>query len=481
MSRTSRARAAALTSLRARPAERPRPGRFGPTRSWRTSRRARSWTLLVAVAAVLTLGACGGSPANDHTTSTTAAATSTTVTPSTAAPSGASTSQTTVGAQTASCNLPLTHDTDDGFHIAVPDGWELSTTNGELEVENNVQATEAVLVVPAVQTNSLTASGFFQSQLSTLESQASSEGRTITIQSRSTQNGQPSDSFTAPVNGQQVEGEATVEVLGLGSQLSSTETVFVAYWAPTDVFSTDASMLSEVAQCYGPEQGALYQVFQDQAFTYIMPPGWTVSDESSNNIDLHLDGTADVSYDFAEYIPANEVDSPQTMMSYFLNGVGVDSVQALWTNTSSPQQEGSGTEQFGYQEFTATFNGVAEHGLIYALTDSGSSGTSGVVRLDFSTATSWNSLNGAMIQMSGAIQHNFTQDLQQLQQINQQWQDFSGQVENFDDVLNSQQLVEDPSTGTYYEAPYSSYDVNGPNGPGYYLANGDELNVSQRA
>ena len=29
--------------------------------------------------------------------------------------------------------------------------------------------------------------------------------------------------------------------------------------------------------------------------------------------------------------------------------------------------------------------------------------------------------------------------------------------------------------GVYYEAPYSSYDTNGPAGPGYYLPNGDSL------
>ena len=33
----------------------------------------------------------------------------------------------------------------------------------------------------------------------------------------------------------------------------------------------------------------------------------------------------------------------------------------------------------------------------------------------------------------------FTQDLQELQRVNQQWQDFSGQVADFDDTLNDQQ------------------------------------------
>jgi ABC-type bacteriocin/lantibiotic exporter with double-glycine peptidase domain len=93
-----------------------------------------------------------------------------------------------------------------------------------------------------------------------------------------------------------------------------------------------------------------------------------------------------------------------------------------------------------------------------------------------STQVTWNSLNSGLIQMAGFIQHNFTQDLEQLQALNREWQQFSGQVQSFDDVLNEQQLVEDPTTGVYYEAPYSSYDPDGPDGPGYYTSDGDPLN-----
>ena len=82
--------------------------------------------------------------------------------------------------------------------------------------------------------------------------------------------------------------------------------------------------------------------------------------------------------------------------------------------------------------------------------------------------------------MAGSIQHDFRQDLQEIQAVNRQWQDFSGQVANFDDTLNDQQLVQDPSTGQLYEAPYSSYLSTGPQGPGYYLPDGQELNPVER-
>jgi hypothetical protein len=91
----------------------------------------------------------------------------------------------------------------------------------------------------------------------------------------------------------------------------------------------------------------------------------------------------------------------------------------------------------------------------------------------------WNAINGALLQMVGSIQHSFTQDLQEIQRLNQQWQSFSNQVANFDDVLNNQQLTQDPTTGTYYYAPYDSYEADGPNGPGYYYHD-QRLNIINR-
>ena len=45
---------------------------------------------------------------------------------------------------------------------------------------------------------------------------------------------------------------------------------------------------------------------------------------------------------------------------------------------------------------------------------------------------------------------------------------FSQQVGGFDQALNSTDLVEDPATEQQFEAPYSSYQKTGPDGPGYY-------------
>jgi hypothetical protein len=382
------------------------------------------------------------------------------------------------GTPSATCNLPLTHDSYDGFHIAVPSGWELLTLRGELEVEKDAAADEAVLLSPAVQTSGLTSAGFFQSQLSNLESQAASEGRTVTITANNSQAAVPSVSFTATVNGQTLDGYATVVTQQFGTQLSPSQLAFVAYWAPASSFTSETPTLSGVAACYGPERASLYHVFQDQAFLYMMPPGWTVANETQDALDL-IDGNGDhVTY---ELVGGSQFSDPPSLINVFLGGAGIGSVNPLWTqNTPTQQLQNGAAENSEYEEFTATFQGQSVHGLIFALTDTGTGFNTGVVRIVLASAASWNAVNGALFQMVGAIQHNFTQDLQTMQHLNQQWQNFSNQVANFDDILNNQQLTQDPTTGIYYYAPYDSYEGSGPAGPGYYL-NDQRLNIIPRS
>jgi hypothetical protein len=380
----------------------------------------------------------------------------------------------------AACTMPLTHDTYNGFHIAVPAGWGLSSLNGRVFVESDPSGAEAVLVYPAIQTNGLTPAQFFTSYLGSLEQEAANAGHPVTAKPKPELAGMPVESLTGTEGNVAVAGIATVAMLPLHSQFSSTELVFIAYWAPTESFPTEEGMLASIGRCYGPEAATLYRVFKDQVFTYMMPPQWVVADETQNNIDLHLGSTADVSYLFLEAIQSSQVGSPQDLVNFVFTKEGFSNVHALWTTAVPGQQEVNGVQSAAYEEFTATLGGVSDHGLIFALTNVGGGITSGVVRIALSTTEQWNSLNAAMIQMAGAIQHDFTQDLQQLQHINQQFQNFGGQVANFDDVLNQQQLVQDPSTGTFYEAPYSSYIVNGSDGPGYYLPSGQHLNLIQR-
>ena len=171
----------------------------------------------------------------------------------------------------ASCTLPLTHDTYDGFHIAVPQGWELTSLNGKIEVESNTAATKAVVVTPALETANLTPTTYFNSSFATLEQQTRSGGGTINATTRKGADGIPVASFTAHVSGNSLEGKATVSVLPLRTKLASAEVVFIAYWAPASQFSSDENMLLSIGHCYGPEKATLFEVFRNQVFTYIAP------------------------------------------------------------------------------------------------------------------------------------------------------------------------------------------------------------------
>jgi hypothetical protein len=237
-----------------------------------------------------------------------------------------------------------------------------------------------------------------------------------------------------------------------------------------------------IATCYGPEPATPSRVFRDQVFTYAVPPGWTPFDENSNGIDLHGPDSSDVSYILDGPVQTSQFDSPQTMVAWFLHGVGITGVTSLASSASpTSQASNGGSESDLYELFNGQSGGSAVRGLIFSYTEVGGGVATGYIRMAVAPENDWNSLNGSMIQIAGSIQHNFSQDLANLAHVNEQWQDFSGQVADFDDTLNNQQLTQDPATGFYYEAPYAAYDINGSNGPGYYLDNGDRLNEVSRS
>lgn len=441
------------------------------------ARRRGSVVWVAAAAAAFLLAGCSGG--SGHLSAPTTSTTGRADASAAGEPSngGVSTVPPTTAATAASCTLPLTHATDVGFHIAVPSGWDLSTLNGEAVVATTPADTEAVLVYPALLTSGLTATSFFNTYLSKLDQENAANGAPVSTTPAAGAHGMPAVNFTQTLNGTPIEGYATVEVLPLAAPGATQEAAYVAYWAPTSMYPGARSELSAISACYGPESGSLFRVFQDQVFTYAVPLGWTPADENANGIDLHGPNSSDVSYIQDGPVETSQFNSPQTMIAWFTQGVGITGVTSL-SSVASPQSQASngGTQSDLYEEFTAQSSGQGVRGLAYSYVVVNGSIASGFIRILVSPAGDWNSLNPSMLQIAGSIQHNFSQDLANLQQVNQQWQDFSGQVADFDDTLNNQQLVQDPNTGIHYEAPYAAWDPNGPRGPGYYLPNGDSLN-----
>ena len=386
-----------------------------------------------------------------------------------------------------SCGLPVVHDPYEGFHVGVPSGWDVSTLDGEIAVSQNASGTVGALLYPALLTKGLTASSLFSSWMSYEKSLITKTGGTLSSDVRTGPGGLPSASITITTSTSQLVGATRVLLVPLQTQVGSKEGVFFAYWAPKAQFAADAGRLAAIGNCYGPERADLFRVFQDHAFTYILPPGWVVFGEGSDAIDLHgFNNDADVSYLFWGPLEAGvnssvAITSPQSAIDYIFGKIGMTVTSVISTDVLPNQQLSSSVQGQEYMEFTGRSEGKAVHGIVYMETDIGSGVASGTMRLGVATTNLWDSVNGGLIEMMGAIWHSLSIVIGEIDHANQQWQNFSGQVANFDDALNSQQLVQDPTNGQLYEAPYDSYIVDGSDGPGYYLPSGQRLNAVERS
>src|SRR5438132_6003800 len=154
---------------------------------------------------------------------------------------------------------------------------------------------------------------------------------------------------------------------------------------------------------------------KDQVFTYAIPMGWKVNSEGQDSIEIADGNDASATYTLTLLPPGTGVDSPQSLLSYAFGQLGIHIAQVLsMLQLPSRQVSNGGTEGQEYVEFTGTLkDGRVAHGLVYVLSETGSSTPSGVIRLALATTSLWNSVNGALTPLVHSIQHDFTQDLEQ--------------------------------------------------------------------
>jgi hypothetical protein len=374
----------------------------------------------------------------------------------------------------ASCSLPLTHDVYEGFHIGVPQGWGLSSFNDTIAVSKDTSGTEMAVVYPALVTNGLTPASFFSAYSKTLQKIAAQDGNSLSFRLTSTPGQLPQAVVSGRAGHTAVQGYAEVTLLRSQSAVSRSQVVFSAYWAPAARIRADRSVLASIGHCYGPEPGTLYRVFQDQAFAAPIPAGWQIADEGQDTIDITGDsGHALASYALMMLPPSDGATSPRLLLEKVFSLAGIQ-IGRIVSSTDLPNQQLANGSVQGqeYLEFTGQFKGNAVHGLAYVLSDAGSVGTTGVMRLGMASADQWNAVNSGLIRVMTSIEHSSALDQQQWAHITQQWQQFDQSVQQFDDVLRGVQEVQDPSTGTLYEAPYDTYNPSGPDGAGYYLDEG---------
>jgi hypothetical protein len=376
--------------------------------------------------------------------------------------------------------MPLTVDPYQGFHIGVPDGWAVIRLNGTIFVTKDPTSTEGAAVRPALMTAGLTAATYFQAALATLQQQLASVSLTMTSTMTSSGAQLPAASLSIQSGGASLAGQAHVEIRSFPTAYGASMVALIASWAPQGQFATDTSLLAGIGACYGPQQGTLYRVVKDQVFTYAIPLGWQTTSETQDSIEIDKGTDAGASFNLLPALPLDSgVNSPQTLFTWATNKLGIQVGQIIGS-TSSPNQTTStgAVAGQGIVEFTGTFKGQQIHGFAFLFTTSSPGfNTSGLLRLAFATTAMWNSVNGALIHIVGSIQHDFTQDLKEWERLSQQWQAFGQQVQGFDYALTGVDLVNDPTTGATFEAPYATYTRSGPDGPGYYSPAGTKLQV----
>jgi hypothetical protein len=367
-----------------------------------------------------------------------------------------------------SCHDPIVHDRFDGFRVGVPTGWYLSSVGGLIVVFPDYSERTEAVVQTAFVGSGQSARSFLSRMLAVFAGNAKRSGNVLTFRLTS--------STTATVTGRvgttSLAGAARVSFVTVHTAHGARLGVVSAYWAPTTQLGGLRAKLASVAACYGPEPGTLSRFHQDQAFGYTLPIGWTVGNETSD--ELFLDDGHDASANFILAGPflgsSTGVTDAQSLLRYSFGKLGISIKTVLSTATYPTTTTVTGAKQEEVvTEFLGTVGGKKVHGLVRVISDTGGGVTSGALRIALAAPALWNSLNGGLIWITYGIQHSFTQDLQAILRTQQQLAGFSRQVAGFDHALNGTDLLRDPTTGIQYEAPYSAYSQSGPAGPGYYL------------
>ena len=375
---------------------------------------------------------------------------------------------------TASCGDPVVHDRYDGFRVGVPARWSLAIGDGFIVVHKDPAGAFEAVVDPAVLGSGQSPARFFAAALAALQKSVRAAGNAMSF--KPTGGAGVAATITGHAGKVAIAGQASLAVIASRTAHGSRLAVFSAYWAPPAQLAANRRALAGIGACYGPEPGTLFRIFRDQAFTYALPPGWTVR-EAVDELLINDGANASANYFFSQAIPSSKgVTDVKSYLQFMFNLLGLKVEKVIGSVSAPNKQTVTGAlQQFEQVEFLASQRGKQLHGIVGAQSVSGGGVTSGSIRLVLSTPGLWNSVNPALLRVAAGIQHDFTQDDQELLRVQQQLQGFSQQVAGFDQALDGTDIVTDPATGQSYEAPYSAYNASGPNGPGYYTGSPGNL------
>ena len=282
---------------------------------------------------------------------------------------------------------------------------------GTIVVSKDATGTEAALLYPAALTTGLTPASFFSSYLRYEQQVLAKEGVTLSFKMQPSTTGLPQASIDLRSSRALLAGEARVVVLPVRTQFGSQEAVFSAWWAPPSRWASDSAKLIAVRSCFSAAPADLFQVFRDQNFTYIMPTGWACWTRGRTTSTSAATATTPTSATFSSgYRPST---TPRRWRwPTYSRWTGITVTRVLSVTRLADQQVVGGRRA-----------GPAVRGVPGPLPGPGGpragvhthrhrpGGHLWCDAVGFSTTNLWNSVNGGLIEMMGAVQHSFVQDL----------------------------------------------------------------------
>jgi hypothetical protein len=375
-------------------------------------------------------------------------------------------SGTTEASSVGGCNVPVVHDTYDGFHVGVPAGWHLSSGSGLILVQKTFSGATEGVIESAYLSGGQTPAKYFAATLSGLNKKAKGNHNLLDFKLTSP--------TTATITGRSGKvafaGAARARLIRTHAAHGTRVGVFSAYWAPPSTLAAQRKQLASIGACFGLEQGTLSILHQTNTFTYSLPIGWKVSSQGAENLFLNDGKKGSANYLLEGPFPTTSgIKDAQTLFQASINDLGIKVDQVLLSELTPQVRVATGVvEQQLVVQFRGTLGTEQVEALARVISESQGGTLTGELRIAVARQELWNSLNGMLIWTTDGIQHDYSQDETSLIQVQQQLAGFAQQVVGFRQALDGTDVVEDPATGAKYEAPYDAFVPSGPDGPGYY-------------
>jgi hypothetical protein len=383
------------------------------------------------------------------------------------------------------CDLALFEDPYVGLAVGHPEGWAIDYRAGVIiQQPDPTSGTTLSFTYPALLAEGVAPEDIAFAYVQSLSDTVAANGGALELAQDATLHG--------TIDGVAVTGALTWRAAGA-------DAVVWGAWAPVDEWDDWAATLMEPGECYHPLPGLPLQELTltgvgptggATTFGFRVPGGWDVADaEAIDNAIMIRGDDAFVFYGFMWLVGAY---TPDAALDYYLSFVPEHGITSWGTATDL----GTTTDAAGYPwQLTAfDYEGYQDgprHG-VFTVGVSDLGGSTGVTLWWRETpAGSWAQMNAITSYVQASIQilssapgQNLTSPLvadptqagstlSEVGDIIAGSYEYRNEVNDRLDRLRSESILgyetqHSPTLGDDYQMPYSAWDADGPQGPGYY-------------